>query len=437
MRQEGYRVTRRDGVKGPAWMVQVWDVSAGQYGRAKTFAARKLGGAREAERAAIRWARDESAMQRAGAAVPGRGSGGGVRTAEALDLYLGDRQRRGGNRTQLANVRRRLGSLVRWCPDLAADDAPRQVYAWWSDWCDEPTPSGLPKAVRTKNNGLTDCKAFLSWVAAARAVTGLSRPVEVAWIQAMREPHEVPAQFTVDEIAQGLRLHRHPFRVRWALYAYLGARRSEALGLRWEHIAGGHVLLEGKGRKQRLVPMQSELETILRLYRRQGGNHAGWLFDERARRDDGGNLVRRFDAFLRSAGIEKGGRCTHSLRHCYAGLMTATGEPTALLQAYMGHAGSDMTRHYAQAAARYRQAVEGWPRGQLPILRRSTCRPDEIDRQRGPWSNEDVAWLRDHWGRPMREIAARLGRSRAAIYRYGLGLGLPARRSSSATAGST
>ena len=108
--------------------------------------------------------------------------------------------------------------------------------------------------------------------------------------------------------------------------------------------------------------------------------------------------------------------------------MTAAGEPTALRQAYMGHAGSDMTRHYAQAAARYRATVATWPRGQLWVLRTSAARPAREDRQVGPWSDEDVAWLRAHWGRPMAELEARLGRARAAIYKYGREMGLPARR---------
>lgn len=371
---------RRDGVKGSSFTVEVWSIQGGRYGRSRTFSGHKMGGTREAERAALRWAREQVAQQRAGLAAPDRGSG--VRTDEALRMYLEDRQSRGGNPTQLANVRRRLGSLAGHCPDLAADEAPRQVYGWWREWCEEPrqfggragqqlrrTTDGRPKSIRTRNNGLADAKAFLSWCWKARALTGLQRPVDVDWIEPLRAEHQVKPQFSVEELARGLRLRDHPFRIRWAIYAYLGARRQEALGLRWEHFEGDHVLLSGKGRKQRLVPMQAELAAILRLYRRSGGDHDGWLFPDYVRHDDGGNLSRRFDSFLRAAEIEKRGRSTHSLRHCYAGLMTATGEPTALLQAYMGHSQSDMTMHYAQMAARYRSAVAGWPRGTLRLLR--------------------------------------------------------------------
>ncbi len=129
------------------------------------------------------------------------------------------------------------------------------------------------------------------------------------------------------------------------------------------------MLLRGKGRKERLVPLQPELATLLRLYRRAGNDHDGFLFPDNIRRDDGGNLARRFDAFIKAADIPKAGRSTHSLRHCYAGLMTGSGEPTALLQAYMGHSQSDMTQHYAQAAARYRSGVAAWGRGKFTLLK--------------------------------------------------------------------
>ena len=377
---DGFRIDRREGVKGVSFRVQIWDPAGLAYATSKTFAARKLGNAREAERAAERWGREQVTALRATGTPLYRGAGG--ETKKILGMYIDDLVSRGANPTALANVRRRLESLSRFCPDLAADGAGRQVYEWWRAWCDEPaqighksgvsvakTTTGKPKSLRTKNNGLTDCKAFLHWAWNARALTELRRPVDCDWIKKHREESTVKPQFSVDELRRGLRAHADPFRVRWALYLYLGARSREVLQLRWDHFEGGHVLLSGKGRKQRLVPVQVELRTILRLYRRGGGDFEGYLFPPALRRADGGNLSKRFDAFLERCGIPKNGRSTHSLRHCYAGLMTATGEPTALLQAYMGHSQSDMTRHYAQMAARFRDFVDGWGRGKLRLLR--------------------------------------------------------------------
>jgi hypothetical protein len=202
------------------------------------------------------------------------------------------------------------------------------------------------------------------------------------------------------------------------LYAYLGARRSEALRLQWDNFAGDHVLLSGKNKKQRLTPVGKELSTILRLYKRSGGNYDGYLFPPAIRLDDAGNISRRFDAFLRAAGIPKAGRSTHSLRHSYAGIMTATGEPTALLQAYMGHSNSDMTIYYAQMATRYRQGVADWGRGDFQLLRSTDIVPANGHLRVGKWSQNDQEWLATNWSLPIREIEAYLGRNRAAIYKY-------------------
>ena len=79
------------------------------------------------------------------------------------------------------------------------------------------------------------------------------------------------------------------------------------------------------------------------------------------------NLRRSFPAYLTACGVPIEDRTPHSCRHTYAGFMTATGVPTALLAAYMGHASAATTFGYAQAAARHVQAVAGWPRGEFRL----------------------------------------------------------------------
>jgi integrase len=280
----------------------------------------------------------------------------------------------------MRDMQRRLSSLHQLCPDLNNPQAGQQIYNWWQQWRIEPIGFGNTakktgiqhtqkmKSPRTQNHGLSEVKTLVNWAWRSRALTGMRFELDLSFINPVRLEKKLKAQFTIDELAMGLRLHDHPYRVRFALYVYLGARRSEILQLKWSDIEGGMVKLRGKGMKERLTPMQSELATILRVHRRNGAERDGFIFGPSIRCDDGGNLTKRFNSFLKAAGIEKADRTTHSLRHCYAGLMAATGEPTALLQAYMGHSDSEMTTHYAQMAARYRSAVVEWPRGMLKIL---------------------------------------------------------------------
>lgn len=65
--------------------------------------------------------------------------------------------------------------------------------------------------------------------------------------------------------------------------------------------------------------------------------------------------------------IYVGRRTPHSCRHTYAGLMTATGVPGALLGAYLGHSSADTTAIYTKLAGRYAQAVGAWGRGEFRL----------------------------------------------------------------------
>ena len=74
---------------------------------------------------------------------------------------------------------------------------------------------------------------------------------------------------------------------------------------------------------------------------------------------------RNFRAFLLHCGLPVGKRTPHSCRHTYGALMTATGCPSILVQAYMGHESVATTADYAKAAPLHVEAVKGWGMGVL------------------------------------------------------------------------
>ena len=163
----GYKLDKREGKRGISYRVRIWVPSTRCYGESRTFTSFQYGSAREAKRAAERWARERAAMHIAG--MVDVLTTGKALTSELLTMYLNDRTTRGGNPTQLANVQRRLRDLHRHCPNLAARDAGKHVYAWWLAWCEEPcqiggranqtlprSTTGKKKSIRTRNNGLTD-----------------------------------------------------------------------------------------------------------------------------------------------------------------------------------------------------------------------------------------------------------------------------------------
>lgn len=370
---KGFRITRRKGKTGTSFTVQVRNKKAGTYVKTKTFNSRDYESAKIAESVAKEWGATERAKILAGIKA---GNSGKVKTQETLDLFFETRMQQDLDARHEKDVKAVLNKLPDFCPNLADEKAGKQVYEWWQDWSSIPRPQGGAKSATTKNRGLTHALTFVRWAFKSSQLTNLQEPVDVDWITKLREPQKVKPQFSVHELRTGLLTTTttrkkvtkpHSFVIRWALGLYLGARSREALNLRWEDFNAGLVLLSGKGKKQRLVIMQSELEPYLKAHREDGHDYEGYLFPSQLRHADSGNLAKHFDSFLRKSKIKKNGRSTHSLRHCYAGMMVATGESTGLVQNYMGHADGDMTVHYSQLAARYRQDVEGWERGKIQL----------------------------------------------------------------------
>ena len=362
---KGYRIIKQRLKRGVSFTAQIRE--GGRYSRSKTFSSAKYPTAKDALAAANLWGKDQA--ERVLHGVKSLNSGR-VMTVDTLKVYFKMKREADLDEYNLAQVEGRLDSLPNFCPDLANEDAPRQIYNWWQDWCQQGN-----KGNDTKNTGLKNVRSFLTWAHKAKSITGLRTPVDIDFIQKLRTDKKVKPQFTIDELRRGFtatittreRITKpHPYVIRWALYIYLGARLHEALRLRYEHFEGRHVLLYGKGRKERLVPMQDELQPFIDRHK-QEHDYDGFLFPHHLHNCDKSNAAKHLNTFLKKAGIEKRGRTTHSLRHCYTGLMTATGEPTALLQAYLGHSQSDMTRHYSEMAARYRADVEGWKRGEIRL----------------------------------------------------------------------
>ncbi len=391
--RERFHISQRDGVQGPSWTVRIWDTKKKKYSLTKTFAARDYGeghtkkAQKIASDMAAAYGEEMAAKMRAGV-VAGNIAGRHCSTADCLALYIEHLESSGSNGTYVANIRKRLAGLSGVLPYLDMAGADRLAYEWWQSWCNEPCEVGYvtkgerhplrlrdngrkPKSVGTRNNGLRNLKSFVNWCWDYRSVTGLIERVDLSWIKKLREEHTIKPQFNLWELQTGLCLVDHPYVIRWALYCYLGLRTREAIHLRYDDFIEGYVIIRvAKGKKQRVVTMQAELWPFVELHRSAGHDYAGYLFPDNLRRSQ--SLPKHFDRFLRDAGIDKGGRSTHSLRHCYAGLMTATGEPTAMVQSYLGHSDGDMTMHYAQMAAFYRSAVNGWPRGVLELMTGAT-----------------------------------------------------------------
>lgn len=135
-----------------------------------------------------------------------------------------------------------------------------------------------------------------------------------------------------------------------------GCRLSEMLSLRREDVDFDNMLvrLNGKGQKQRVVPISRELARL--LYR--------WLESEKADGRTGDlvfatkdgqplgrrNTLRDFKRLCLSIGVTPPERSLHATRHSFATEYLRRGGQPFHLQKQLGHASLEMTRRYSHLA---------------------------------------------------------------------------------------
>jgi site-specific recombinase XerD len=128
-----------------------------------------------------------------------------------------------------------------------------------------------------------------------------------------------------------------------------GLRLSELTHLQVTDIDSSRMVIhvrQGKGRKDRLVPLSARLLEELRAYWRLCRPRT-WLFP--GQKPDqpisGGNIQRRFSRLVKQVGLSK--HCSmHTLRHSYATHLLEAGVDLLTLQALLGHSCLKTTARY-------------------------------------------------------------------------------------------
>jgi integrase/recombinase XerD len=167
-----------------------------------------------------------------------------------------------------------------------------------------------------------------------------------------RRPKTVACVLSPEEVAQLLDAAR-PGRERVLLQtAYAcGLRLMEVLNLEIQDIDSARMLLhvrQGKGNKDRLVPLSPRLLTELRDYWRVH-RPARWLFctqnNAGQRPVCPGTVQRQLQRAVKKAGLRKPATM-HTLRHSYATHMLEAGVDVMTLQKILGHRQLSSTARY-------------------------------------------------------------------------------------------
>jgi site-specific recombinase XerD len=294
----------------------------------------------------------------------------------ALELFLNARadspHTRRAYRRQVTQAMTALGAVT-----LAQLDG-ETLAQWRADIVASPlSPSSQSQA-------LAAVRSFLRW---SRAV-GLHELGDTLIRETLRTPRadvRRPYAVATEPEIRELIERAGSFRDR-ALIAVLfgaGLRAAEAAGLDVDDLSedqDGSCTLRvrrGKGRKDRLVPIRSDVATLLRAYlaeTRRALNQVGPLFlsEDRARRRADRRLSERAIGYLLeklcvSARIQAKRISPHAARHTYALRALRSGANVVAVQKLLGHASIATTQRYVDhlETSELRDAVPDLPLGDL------------------------------------------------------------------------
>lgn len=208
-------------------------------------------------------------------------------------------------------------------------------------------PTGINSVIRAIN-------AYLKWA---------NSPLK---IRKLKEPLLVMPTFTDVQVRRLIDWRpRTKFERRLHLLVLFlldtGCRISEALTLHVREIDLDNLLvtLDGKGRKQRIVPISFELRRAIFRHCKEANRTADHLlFANRTLTQLTLENVRRdVKALCTNLGFTPPARTLHSFRHTFAVNYLRRGGSVFHLQKVLGHASLEMTRRYANLVTADLQAV--------------------------------------------------------------------------------
>jgi len=213
-----------------------------------------------------------------------------------------------------------------------------------------------PEEVRTFQLHLLERR--VSWSSFNQAVcalrflygTTLGRPEQLPLIPYGKRPKTLPSVLAPQEVLRLIDAAPTPRDRIFLQVAYgCGLRLSELIHLRVTDIDSARMVIQvrqGKGAKDRLVPLSPRLLQELRAYWRKYRPSA-WLFpgDKPGQPISGNNMQRRFGQLVQRVGLTK--HCSlHTLRHSYATHLLEAGVDLLTLKTLLGHKTLETTTRY-------------------------------------------------------------------------------------------
>lgn len=242
-------------------------------------------------------------------------------------------------------------------------------------WLARRSADGVSRS--SQGRGLSSLRGFYRWLDRE----GLAHNPAIAQVRGPRAPKAVPRALAEDEAREALAeipaLHDTP----WvqardlALLTLLygaGLRLGEALSLRQKDAPTGNALVvTGKGRKQRVVPILPVVAEAIAAYRSACpfalGPQAPLFVGVRGGALNPGVVQRQVRHLRDRLGLPEGAT-PHALRHSFATHLLARGGDLRTIQELLGHASLSTTQRYTavDTARLKRLYADAHPRAHTP-----------------------------------------------------------------------
>lgn len=192
----------------------------------------------------------------------------------------------------------------------------------------------------------------------------LHQPNKFRYIEYAKKDSRLPIVLAVDEVQALISASASNLKhktIICLLYS-TGLRVGELLSLRPEHIDGKRNIIyvvNGKGGKDRPVPLDPKLLDLLRKYWQEYKPQCGYVFQGQFEPQYSERSINQFlKKYANQAGITKQIHA-HLLRHSYATHVLESGGDIGILQKLLGHKDAKTTHIYAHTSDLYISKVRG------------------------------------------------------------------------------
>jgi integrase/recombinase XerD len=313
----------------------------------------------------------------------------------AMRRYLEHRAMLGSTKQGLYNTERYVRDFILWASERGVGhpaQVSRQVLERYQRWLYHyRKQDGEPLHVRSQRGKVIPLKGWFRWMTksgeiGANPAADLDLPRDVRRIpRNVLTAQDAQAVLALPDLGSLLGLRDRA--IMEVLYA-TGIRRMELAQLATHDIdpqRGVLLVREGKGRKDRLVPLGERALYWVRRYQEEAREQLAWdsgehtlFLNKEGRPMNPCWLSTMVAQYVKAAGVRVQGGC-HLWRHTVATLMLEGGADIRFIQALLGHEDINSTQIYTQVAIRQLQKVHAMthPATQLEGRLRDEARDGE------------------------------------------------------------